>query len=117
MNKQAKKIRTFSQAFQKEKVKMLEQGDITPTELCKLYGMASSTIYRWKKKHGSLPANERVVLEKDSDRYRSSHLLKHIKELEAMVGRTQMELSYFRAVIQQANQVYGTDIEKKFKKK
>jgi len=28
-----KRIRTFSEAFRKEKVKMLEQGDITPTEL------------------------------------------------------------------------------------
>ncbi len=117
MSKEVKRIRTFSEAFRKEKVKMLEQGDITPTELRNLYGMALTTIYKWKKKYGSLPANERVVVEKDSDRYRSTHLLKHIKELEAMVGRSQMEISYFRAIIEQANHVYGTDLEKKFKKK
>ncbi len=118
MSKQKpKRLRTFSESFKKEKVKMLENGEITPTELRELYKMAYTTIYRWKKKYGSLPANEKVVIEKESDTYRSSQLLKRIKDLEAMIGRLSMETSYYKTVIEQVNKVYKTDVEKKFSPK
>lgn len=109
-----KVLRTFSESFKKEKVRMLEKGEITPTELRNLYGMSYSSIYRWKSKYGSFPANEKVVVEKESDSYRSSQLLKKIKDLEAMVGRVSMEVSYYKAVVEQASIAYKTDIEKKF---
>lgn len=117
MNKKTpKRIRTFSSAFKKEKVEMLENGTITPTELRKIYKISFSTVYRWKKKYGTLPPNERVVIEKESEGSKSAKLLKQIKALEAMVGRKHMEVEYYKSVISEMNNLFNMDAEKKFKK-
>jgi len=109
-----KKLKKFGESFKKEKVKMLENGEITPTELRRLYKISYSTVYRWKEKYGTLPPNEKVVIEKESDMYKTGQLLKRIKEMEAMIGRLSMETNYLKGVIKSANELYDTDIEKKF---
>ncbi len=111
-----KKLRTFGESFKIEKVRMLENCEITPTELRFLYNISYSTIYRWRSKYGTLPANEKLVVEKKSDSYKVSEFLKKIKELETMVGRQAMEISFLNDVIAEASKVYETDIKKKFSK-
>lgn len=105
--------RIFSDSFKREKVRMLENNEIRIGELCRLYNVSSTSVYRWKRKYGTIESTERIVVEKESDQYRSSKLLKHIKELESKVGRQQMELDYYTQVILEANKLYDVDIEKK----
>jgi transcription initiation factor TFIIIB Brf1 subunit/transcription initiation factor TFIIB len=53
-----------------------------------------------------------MVVEDQSEAYRSQELEKRIKELEAALGRKQMELDLLEKVIELAGKEYKTDLKK-----
>ncbi len=104
----------YSEAFKKDKVKLLESGEVRLVDLVKMYGMSYPTLYKWKKKYGTLPACDTIVLEKDSEYKKNKELRKKISQMEGLLGRQQMELDYYKQVIKQAADHFQIDIEKKF---
>ena len=50
-----------------------------------------------------------MVVEDQSEAYRSQELEKRIKDLEAALGRKQMEVDFLSKIIDLANQEYKTD--------
>jgi transposase len=117
MKRGQKRYRRFSEAFKREKVKLLDEGKIKVSDLCKLYGMSSVSVYKWKKKFSKVPAGERVVVEKISEAKKTMELYDQVKNLEQALGRKQMELDYFKTVIELASEEKGEDLEKKYKPK
>ena len=113
MNK-GKNNNVYSEDFKREKVALLESGKVRICDLVRLYGMDPQSLYNWKKKYGRLPANERVVLEKDSDYKKNLELMNQIEDLERMIGRKQIKLDYYEQVVKLASKEYKQDIEKKF---
>lgn len=107
--------RRFSTAFKKEKVQQLESGKLRVCELVQVYGVSRTAVYKWKAKYGTLPKGERVVVEKESEEARTAELLNRIKDLEAALGRKDLENSYLKAVLKEANAHFQCDIEKKSK--
>ncbi len=93
---------------------MLEKGEIRVCELIKIYHISISAVYKWKKKFGSHPPDEKVVIEKDSDFLKAVELRKQVSSLEQMIGRQQMKIDYYEEVVKQASTHFKTDIEKKF---
>jgi transposase-like protein len=112
--KQRKTRRIFSESFKKEKVQMLENGEIKLVELTTTYNLSGSTVEYWRKKYGKLPAGEKIVIEKDSDFIKVLELNKKVAELERIIGRQQIKLDYCNTVITHASSHYNEDIEKKF---
>ncbi len=55
--------RTFSEAFKKEKVELIESGKIKISELSALYSVSKVSIYRWLKKYGK-DHSESIVVQK-----------------------------------------------------
>jgi transposase len=51
-------------------------------------------------------------VEEKSEAYRTKELEKHIKELEAALGRKQLEMDLLNKIIELANEEYGTDLKK-----
>ena len=49
MGIERKKRRTFSLAFKKEKVGLLDEGKISVKELSDIYEVSATAIYKWKK--------------------------------------------------------------------
>ena len=113
MKGQAKTHRTFSTAFKKEKVDLLDEGKITVKELSNIYDVSVTAIYKWKKKYSRLKKGERIVVEKISEEKKNIELLQRIRELEQIVGKKQIELDYYKTAIEVLKENQGEDILKK----
>ena len=106
--------RIFSELFRREKVRLLETGKTTVRELCRLYEVSETSIYKWKAKYSSLPSDELVVVEKDSEYLKVLELTKRLEDMERVIGKQQIKLDYMEGVIAHASTHYEEDIEKKF---
>lgn len=115
--KERKVRRTFSPAFKKEKVELLDQGKITVRELSIVYEVSVTAIYKWITKYSKIPPNEQIVVEKISEESKSRELLKRVAELERVVGKKQLELDYYKSTLEVLNEEYGEDLTKKHKPK
>lgn len=115
MNRTKRSKRFFSTAFKKEKVKLLDQGKTTVKALSELYDVSTRSVYTWRKKYSKLPQSERLVVEKISEEKKTLELMKHVRELEMALGRKQLELDYYKSIIEVISEEEGEDIEKKYK--
>lgn len=112
-----KRRQIYSEDFKKEKVMLLEKGELRVCELVKMYGVSASSVHKWKKKYGKYPSQETVVVEKNSEYQKNRELQTEIIKLERLIGRQQISLDYYKEVIIQANKALEIDIEKKFASK
>ncbi|MCK5538391.1 MAG: transposase [Bacteroidales bacterium] len=110
-----KKIRHFSEAFKKEKVKMIEEKQITVLQLSKLYNVSTRAIYNWIEKYSLIhEKSERIVMEKESEGFKTIQLLKQVAELERSVGQKQLEIDFLQKLLEFGSESVGFDIKKKF---
>lgn len=108
--------RRFSTDFKKEKVKLIDEGKISVSELSRMYEVSPTSIYKWMMKYSTkYTRSERIVVEKISEEFKTKEYLKRIAELEQVVGQQYLQLLYKDTVIKTASEQYGEDIEKKFK--
>ena len=114
MKRKGRDNRTFSEALRKQIVKDIEQGKASVAQACREYQVSHVSIYRWLNQYSSyLQKGAKLVLELNSEGYRSKELEKKIKELEAAVGRKQMEVDFLEKLIEIANGELSIDIKKK----
>lgn len=107
--------RTFSESFKKEKVKLIETKKFSVLQISRVYSVSSTAVYKWISKYGtSLPAGERLVIEKESEGQKQTELLRRQSELEQKIGRQELEIDYLKKVIEHGSELLGADIEKKF---
>ncbi len=105
--------RFFSVEFKKHVVKDIEMRKCTVLEASREYGVCFQTVYNWLYKYSRyLQKNSILVVEKQSEQYKSKALEQRIKELEAALGRKQMEIDLLNKLIELANQEYQTDLKK-----
>lgn len=109
--------RRFSTAFKKEKVELIDQGKLSVKELSAIYEVSDTAIYNWIKKFSKIAKDERVVVEKISEEQKNIELLKRIRYLEHSVGKKQLELDYYKAIVELINEEAGEDVKKKYKPK
>jgi transposase len=113
--KEKKVIRHFSEAFKKEKVKMIEDKQITVLQLSKIYEVSDAAIYKWICKYSTrIARGEKYVVEKESEGSKTLELMKHIAELERKVGQKQLQIDYLEKVIELGSEQVGVDIKKKY---
>lgn len=117
MNQQKNKGRTFSIAFKKEKVKMIDEGKLSVRQICDIYEVSPSAVYKWLRKFSRISKDERIVVEKISEAQKNKELQNQIRDLEQAVGRKQLELDYYKEVVKLTSESLGEDIEKKCKPK
>lgn len=117
MKKTKTVTRTFSVAFKKEKVSLIESGKITVRQLSKIYDVTPTAIYKWIRKYSTSSPNERVVVEKVSEQKKNIELLRQIRELEQALGKKQLQLDFYESVIEELNEQNGDDVIKKFRPK
>lgn len=109
------KNRTFSTAFKKEKVELIEKGKLSVRDVSDLYEVSTTAIYKWLKKFSKLPKDERIVVEKISEQQKNKDLIKMIQSLERSLGRKQLELDYYKTIVELVSEETGEDIKKKYK--
>lgn len=111
--KQAKTLRTFSEAFKKEQVKLIQQGKATVNQVSKAYEVSSTAVYKWIRKYSTnLPPNVRQVVELESEAAKTLQLLKKNQDLERIVGQKQLQIDYLERLIKTASSDLGIDLKK-----
>lgn len=111
-NQKVKKV--YSPDWKREKIRLLEAGELRAIDLAKLYGVATSSVYRWRKEFGTRPPIETVVMEQDSDYLKCLSMQKQINTQHSTIGKMHIQIEYLKGVISQINKQYNIDAEKKF---
>lgn len=115
MTTEERRRRSFSTSFKIKKVKEIEQGKSTVSEVSKEYQVTTTNVYRWINKFGSMKnKTERVIVETDSDTKKLLEYKQKIAELEKIIGQKQILLDFKDKMIDLAEETYGVDIKKKF---
>ena len=110
-----RKSRQYSDEFKRQIVADFEQGNFSVPQLEKLHGVSCRSIYNWIYKFSTF--NEkgfRVVEMKDSSNKKMQELEAKNKELEAALGRKQIQLDYLEKMIELAKSELDIDIKKNY---
>jgi transposase len=105
--------RTFSEAFKREKVKDLVEKRISIKQLCSLYEVSRSAVYKWLYAYS--PHHEQktiLVVQMESEAHKSQMLQQRVAELERIVGQKQLELDFLNKLFEIGSQELGFDIKK-----
>lgn len=105
--------RRFSEEFRKEAVNRIEKGEITITQLSKLYEVKVGSIKRWIKKYGDGSYKTRIVVSFGEEIEAIKELEKEVKKLRNVIADQQIELQYYKLAKQVAERQLGKDYEKK----
>ena len=107
--------RVFSEDIKKQVVKDIEKGKCTVTQATRELSVSYTSIYKWLYKYSvSLHKDRVLVVENKGEAYRSNELQKRITELEASLGRKQMEIDLLNKVIELAGKEQHVDLKKNF---
>ena len=105
--------RIFSDVLKKKIVRDIEAGKVNVLGVSREYQVSENAVYMWLKKFSAhLHPATTIVMQMDSEQYRTKELEKKIAELEAVVGRKQLEIDFLNKLIEIADQDMGTDIKK-----
>lgn len=106
--------RYFSETFKKEKVKDLVEKRITVKELCVLYEVSRTSVYKWLYLYSSVEKGSKTVVQMESEYHKTQALLQRVAELERVVGQKQMQIDYLEKGFAVASQELGYDVKKKY---
>lgn len=106
--------REFSEELKLQIVKDIEEGKCSVLESSREYLVSTVSIYKWLDRYSKfLKKGAKLVVELNSEGYRSKELEKKVKDLEATLGRKQMEVEFLNKLIELASLDFGIDIKKK----
>jgi transposase len=109
--------RTFSEAIRKQTVKDIEGGKCSVLEASRELSVTAGAVYKWVHLYSRyLSKNKVMVVEEKSEAYRSKELEKRLHDMEAALGRKQMEIDFLNKIIDLANDEYKTDLKKNLAK-
>jgi transposase len=115
LSKQERSQRRFSQSFKQQKVKEIELGYVSPTDISKQYQVTRANVHRWMVKFGSMKSKqERIIVESASDTKQLLALKKKVAELERIIGQKQLLIDFKDKMIDLAEETYGVEIKKNF---
>jgi transposase len=107
--------RIFSDPLKRKIVKDIEHNKVTISAICREYLVSSRTIYNWLNKYSRhLQSGKSLVIQMESEQYHSKELEKRVAELEAVVGRKQMEIDFLNKLIDIAGDEFKVDLKKNF---
>lgn len=105
--------KVYSEEFRKQIVKDIESGNCTVLQASREYDINQQTVYNWLYNYSHhLKKNKILVVEQQSEQYKRKELEKKLKDLEAIIGRKQMEIDMLNQLIEIANKEYHTDLKK-----
>ena len=107
--------RIFSDPLKRKIVKDIEHNKVSISAVCREYLVCSQTVYNWLNKYSRhLQSGQNLVIQMESEQYRSKELEKKVAELEAAVGRKQMEIDFLNKLIEVAGDELKVDLKKNF---
>ena len=90
-----KQKRVFSEPLKRRLVKQIEEGNETVGSVSKAQGVSNTSVYKWINRYsGYLQSGQTLVVQMESEAEKTEALKLRIAELEAALGRKQMELDF-----------------------
>ena len=109
-----RQTRYFSESFKKKKVEELDKKLTTVLDICNVYGVSNTAVYKWVYKYSIMRKKSiKMVVEPLSDTVKIKALKQHINELEQMLGRKQFEIDFLQKQIDLVTEELGVDFKKK----
>lgn len=106
--------RIFSESLKKQVVQDIEKGKASVGTVVREYDVSGQTVYTWLNKYSRhLRSNKTIVMQMDSEAYKTKELEKRIKDLEAALGRKQLEIEFLNKMIELGKEKFGVDLKKK----
>lgn len=110
-----RQVRIFSDPLKKQAVHDIESGKMSVLSVSREYQVSLQSVYGWLNKYSRhLQTSRRIVVEMNSEKSMSKELEKRIMELEAALGRKQLEIDYLNKMIEIGSEEVGVDLKKKF---
>lgn len=110
---QKRERRYFSEDFRKARVKEIEKGSATVSEISKLYDVSGASIYKWLRKY-SIGYRKMIVkiVEPKSITKKLKMKEENIVDLKQLVAEQQVELVYYKKLFEIIEDHYGEDFKK-----
>ena len=107
--------RVFSDTFKRTRVKEIDEGLVSVTELSKLYSVSKQSVYRWLHKYSmNHHKGATQVVQMESESQRTQALLKRVAELERIVGQKQLQLDFLEKLVEISSKELKIDLKKNF---
>jgi len=106
--------RTFSDSFKKAKVKEIIEKRLTIRQVCELYDVSRTAVYKWIYKFSSSQPGTKQVVEMESESLKTKRLLEQVAELERRLGQKQLEIDFLQETLSKASVEIGYDVKKKY---
>ena len=92
MGSKIRNLRHFSTEFKKEKVKQIDEGKITVSQISRIYEVSVTAVYKWVRQYFKYAVqSEKIIVEKLSEGAKTLQLLKKVAELEQLIGRNRLK--------------------------
>lgn len=113
-NPSLRPVRIFSEPVKKKAVSDIEKGKASVAAVSRELDVSLNTVYRWLNSYSRhLQSHRRIVIQMDSEEYKTKELEKRIQELEAALGRKQLEVDFLSKMIDIGKEEFGIDLKKK----
>lgn len=110
--------RVFSEEFKKSKVKEIVEKQITVNQLSRLYGVSRTSVYKWIYKYSpNYQKKTTLVVEMESESYKTKRLQQQVAELERIIGQKQLEIDFLEKQLEIGSEELGFDLKKNFSTK
>lgn len=107
--------RIFSEEFKRSKVKDLEAKRVSIVQVCKVYEVSRTSVYKWLYKYSPhYQRNTNLVVQMESEEYKTQQLLQRLAELERVVGQKQLEIDFLNKLLEISSEELGFDLKKDF---
>lgn len=110
--------RNFSEEFKKKRIKELLEKQVTVSELARLYSVTRTSIYKWLYLYS--PHHQQgttLVVEMESESYKTKRLQQQVADLERIVGQKQLEIDFLGKLLEIGSEELGFDLKKNFSTK
>jgi transposase-like protein len=111
---QSKYVRTFSEAFKRQRVKDLSTGLLKVGEVCKMYKVSRTSVYKWIYLYSDIQKGFKMVMQMDSEETKTKMLLQRVAEMERIIGQKQMEIDTLNKGYELLEEELGYDVKKKY---
>lgn len=115
MKREKRQRRVFSDAVKKKVVKDIEDGKASIASVCREFSVSDVSVYNWLHKYSHyLQKGVKLVVEQQSEVYRSKELERELKEVQAALGKKQLQVEFLEMLLDLASKELGTDIKKNY---
>lgn len=113
MTVEERRRRRFTEEFRKEQVALIEGGEVTISEVARMYQVKSDNVRRWVKKFGKTPLPEQIIIQSRKDYTRLAELEKENKKLKEVIGDQYIKINFLEKLVEIGREKLGDDFEKK----